>query len=39
MQIYDITVDYTAAAVGIDSEQPVFSWKLKADENGVFQSG
>ena len=38
MQIYDITVDYTAAAVGIDSEQPVFSWKLSAEENGAFQT-
>ena len=36
--VYDLRVEYMKNPVGIDVNQPRFSWKLKSNKRGVFQT-
>lgn len=36
--LYDLTIEYKSAPLGLDEVQPRFSWKLKSDRNDTVQS-
>lgn len=38
LQVYDLKTEYLKNPIGIDAEHPRFSWKLKSDRKGVFQT-
>lgn len=37
LSLYDLTVEQRTEPLGIDEMYPAFSWKLKSDQNNVFQ--
>lgn len=37
MEITHGTVDYRVSPTGVESEHPVFSWRIRAEENGALQ--
>lgn len=38
LSLYDLTIEYKSAPLGLDEVQPRFSWKLKSDRNDTVQS-
>lgn len=38
MKIYDLKSDYRKNPIGIDSKQPVFSWKMESKKQNVMQT-
>lgn len=38
LEIYDLQTEYRDYALGIDSERPAFSWKLRSSEKNVVQT-
>lgn len=38
IEIYDLKTEYRIEPMGIDAENPRFSWKIKSDGNGIWQT-
>lgn len=37
LQVYDLKTEYISNPIGLDTQKPRFSWKLKSDKESVFQ--
>lgn len=38
LTVYDLTIEYKSAPLGLDEVQPRFSWKLQSDKNNTRQT-
>ena len=37
LNIYDVRTEYRENPIGIDAQEPRFSWKLRSDKQNVMQ--
>ena len=38
IELYDLKTEYRIEPMGIDAENPRFSWKIKSDGSGIWQT-